>query len=179
MAGAPLVSGGPPHYTADICGKDPFMENDSIVSIASIIQISVAPVFLLAGIAGFLNVLSSRLGRIIDRARVIARQLHYAQQDDQQQLLQQEASALWNRIRLINWSIRMCVSGALLVCLVIITLFIGDLAPFSLAMLVGLLFVAAMLTLVTGLILFLFEVSVSTRNMRRGMEIALDEHKPG
>ena len=39
--------------------------------LAMIIQLSVAPVFLLAGIAGFLNVMSGRLGRIVDRARVV------------------------------------------------------------------------------------------------------------
>ena len=40
---------------------------NSIQSIASVIQLAVAPVFLLAGIAGLLGVLSTRLGRIIDR----------------------------------------------------------------------------------------------------------------
>lgn len=151
--------------------------NDPIVTIASIIQLAVAPVFLLAGIAGFLNVLSIRLGRVVDRARVLARQIHYAQEDEQVSLLQAEANALWRRIRLVNWAIRMCVSGALLVCLVIVSLFIGDFISFNLATPVALLFIGAMLLVVAGLVLFLFEVSVSTRSMRMNMAIVMDEQK--
>lgn len=45
--------------------------DSSISALAEIIQIAVAPVFLLAGIAGFLNVMSGRLGRIVDRGRVL------------------------------------------------------------------------------------------------------------
>ncbi|HUD96751.1 MAG TPA: DUF2721 domain-containing protein [Woeseiaceae bacterium] len=40
-------------------------------AVAAIIELSVAPVFLLAGIGALLTVLSNRLGRITDRARVL------------------------------------------------------------------------------------------------------------
>ena len=97
----------------------------SIEAIAQVIQLAVAPVFLLAGIAGLLTMLSGRLGRIIDRARVVERRIPLAKRDEQKQLLSQETSALWARIRLVNWAIRLCVSGALMVCLVIVALFVG------------------------------------------------------
>ena len=45
------------------------MEANAVETIAGVIQLSVAPVFLLAGIAGMLNVLSVRLGRVVDRAQ--------------------------------------------------------------------------------------------------------------
>ena len=149
---------------------------DNIVALAEIIQLAVAPVFLLAGIAGFLNVLSTRLGRIVDRARIIERQIPYAQKEDQRGLLQSETASLWNRIRLINWAIRLCVWGALLVCLVIVTLFISDLVGLgNLSILIACLFVGAMLLVISGLVTFLFEVSLSTRRMRQGLEIVIDE----
>ena len=47
----------------------------SIETIATVIQLAVAPVFLLAGIAGLLNVLSIRLGRVVDRVRVVETRL--------------------------------------------------------------------------------------------------------
>ena len=47
------------------------MGQSAVENIAVVIQLAVAPVFLLAGIAGMLNVLSVRLGRVVDRARVV------------------------------------------------------------------------------------------------------------
>jgi hypothetical protein len=43
----------------------------SDVAVAHAIQLAVAPVFLLSGIGAILAVMTNRLGRIIDRARVL------------------------------------------------------------------------------------------------------------
>ena len=150
----------------------------SIEAIAQVIQLAVAPVFLLAGIGGLLGVLSTRLGRIIDRARIIERRIPETQVEAQRQLLRGEATALWRRIDLINWAIRLCVSGALTVCLVIVTLFIGDFVAFNLATAIAVLFVIAMALIISGLLFLLREVGVSTRYMRQGMEIALEDGGP-
>jgi hypothetical protein len=50
-------------------------------AVAAIIELSVAPVFLLAGIGALLTVLSNRLGRITDRARVLERRIATARSD--------------------------------------------------------------------------------------------------
>ncbi len=141
----------------------------SVETIASVIQLAIAPVFLLAGIGGILNVMSSRLGRIVDRARVIEVLISSEQHDEHRSILTGEASLLWNRVRLINWAIRMSVSAALLVCLVIVTLFISEFLPTSLAILIAGLFIGAMMLMIIGLILLLVEVSVSTQRLREGM----------
>ena len=57
---------------------------NSIEAVAEVIQLAVAPVFLLAGIAGLLGVFSTRLARIIDRARVIERRIPQANTSRQQ-----------------------------------------------------------------------------------------------
>jgi hypothetical protein len=146
----------------------------SIEAIAGVIQLAVAPVFLLAGIAGLLGVLSTRLGRIIDRARVIERRTLQTTREDQRALLRAETASLWRRIALINWAIRLCVSGALAVCLVIVTLFVGAFVRFDMASFVAVLFVVAMLLIIAGLVFLLREVGVATRHMRHGMETAID-----
>ncbi len=148
---------------------------NTIEAVAGVIQLSVAPVFLLAGIAGLLGVLSTRLARIIDRARVIERRIPQAKRDEQRTLLWRETTVLWRRIALINWAIRLCVTGALAVCLVIVALFLGELASFNIATAVAVLFVIAMLLIVAGLVFLLGEVNLSTRHMREGMELALEE----
>ena len=124
---------------------------NSIETVAEVIQLAVAPVFLLAGIAGLLGVLSTRLARIIDRARVIERRVPQAKRDDQRTLLRRETKVLWRRIALINWAIRLCVSGALAVCLVIVALFVGEFVAFNIALAVAALFVLAMVLIVAGL----------------------------
>jgi hypothetical protein len=146
----------------------------SIESIAGVIQLAVAPVFLIAGIAGLLGVLSTRLARILDRARIIERRIPAAKRDEQRALLRAETEALWRRVGLINWAIRLCVSGALAVCLVIVTLFVGEFVRLNMVVLVGTLFVAAMVLIILGLLFLLREVNFATRHMRQGIELALE-----
>jgi hypothetical protein len=43
-------------------------------AVAHVIQLSVAPVFLISGIGAFLGVMTNRLARAVDRARVLAAQ---------------------------------------------------------------------------------------------------------
>lgn len=149
----------------------------TIESIAGVISLAVAPVFLLAGIAGLLGVMSTRLGRITDRARVIERHIPIAAGPEEQSVLQDEATSLWERTRIINWAIRLCTLGALTVCLVIVTLFVGELVAFDIAIAaaVSILFIAAMLFIISGLVLFLREVGIATRRMRLGVEAMLSD----
>ena len=95
-------------------------------NIAIIIQLAVAPVFLLAGIAGFLAVMSGRLGRIIDRERVISRRL--AKLADPTTVLEshQEHHVLMKRAFITNRAIGLCTYSALTVCTLITALFIDD-----------------------------------------------------
>jgi len=147
----------------------------SIEAVAEVIRLAVAPVFLFAGIAGLLGVLSTRLARIIDRARVIERRIPAAKSDEQRTLMRRETKVLWRRIALINWAIRLCIAGALSVCLVIIALFLGEFVSVNIALIVAVLFVTAMVLIVTGLLFLLSEVSLSTSHMREGMELALED----
>jgi len=146
----------------------------SIEAIASVIQLAIAPAFLLAGTAALIGVLSTRLGRIVDRARVIERRIPLAKRDEQLALLRAETTGLWRRIGLMNWAVRLCIAGALSICLVIVTLFVGEFVILNIAALIAVLFVCAMTLIIAGLVLLLYEVSIATRHMRQGMEIALE-----
>jgi hypothetical protein len=150
----------------------------STEALAQVIQLAVAPVFLLAGIAGLLGVLSTRLGRIIDRTRVVEQRIPRVQREEQRALLLTETTSLWQRIDLINWAIRLCVTGALLICLVIVALFVGDLVRppgFNISIVIAALFVLAMLVIIAGLVFLLREIGVATRHMRQGLYVALED----
>ena len=146
---------------------------DSINNIAHIIQLAVAPVFLLTGIAAFLGVLSNRLGRITDRARIIERRVANAS-GEQHSIMQKELTALWKRVKLINHAIRLCTSSALLVSTVVVTLFLGNIYRYDLSIPITLLFISAMILLIVGLLFFLQEVNRATQTMRIGMEFITD-----
>lgn len=145
------------------------MANDiTITSIAHLIQLSVAPVFLLTGVGSILSVLAARLGRIVDRSRVLESDMPNIS-GAQQALAHLELSRLSRRAGLINWAISLCTICALLVCTLIALLFVGDFISTSMADFVALLFVIAMLTLIGGLLCFLREIYMAIRNLRIGM----------
>jgi hypothetical protein len=149
--------------------------NTSIPAVSSIIQLALAPVFLLTGIAGFLSMLSLRLGRVVDRGRLLDRRISLTREEEQRKPLLEEANVIWKRIRIINWAIRLAVLSALTICLVVVCLFAGGFVSFKLGGIIAYLFVAAMFFMVICLVLLLFEVTISTSKMRQGLEHLLSE----
>ncbi|TXS95360.1 DUF2721 domain-containing protein [Parahaliea maris] len=144
--------------------------DNSIQVLAGIIQLAVAPVFLLAGIAGFLNVMSGRLSRIVDRARIVELRVGTVTEEPRLSMTRVELRTLWRRVRLINWSIGMCTASGLSVCSVIVSLFIGHLWDLHIAQVVVSLFMLALLLLIVALVLFLKEVQLATRVLHAGRE---------
>ena len=138
-----------------------------VTEIGHVIQLAVAPVFLLAGISGLLNVLVGRLGRIIDRARLTEQQMGEGSPEEtaEKQLRLQLFS---RRARLVNYSITLCTASASMVCLVVMALFGGAFAAMDLSRLIALLFVASMASLFAALVCFLREVLLATQSLRIG-----------
>ncbi len=143
------------------------MGDMEISPIVHVIQLSVAPVFLLSGIGAILAVMTSRLGRIIDRARVLESRLEHAPADHIPPL-EADLEALIRRARLIGPAITFCTTTALLVCTLIAVLFLGAFLHFDATVIVALLFIAAMLAFFLGLLWFLREIFVATRSLRIG-----------
>lgn len=147
------------------------MTGASISTIAHTIQLVVAPVFLLAGIAGILNVVAARLARVVDRVRMLEEDVPTAEETLREQELA-ELAILDRRIRICHLSIGLCTTSALLVCLVVMLLFISVLVKSSFGVPVALLFIATMACLTLGLMLFLAEVTIATRSVRVSEEYA-------
>jgi hypothetical protein len=138
--------------------------------ISHAIQLAIAPVFLLTGIAGLLGVMANRLARVIDRARYFEgtwSTLDEATRD----LTRREIFYLERRRKLASWSINFCTAAALIVCLVIMTLFVDEMMSVNLRWVAGALFVIAMLCLIGGLATFLREVYVASHSVRFDMSL--------
>jgi hypothetical protein len=137
-----------------------------IAGLAHAIQLAVAPVFLLSGIAALLGVLTNRLARVIDRSRRLEELLAGADQGAEARAMA-ELRVIRLRVQHVNRAITLCTYAALLVAGVVATMFIGAVAQVDLTRLVAAAFVLAMLALIAGLVSFLREIHVATRYYRQ------------
>ena len=131
-----------------------------IADITHVLQLSLAPAFLLVAIGNLITILATRLGRIIDRRRVLLSRSVETQNNPE---VAQEIADLHRRRVLIYFAILFAVIGALLVCLVIAGAFVGALLNARLAEIVAGLFISTMLFLVIAWTLFLREIYLSIR----------------
>lgn len=136
----------------------------SITTVAHVIGLAVAPVFLLTGVGTILNVMANRLSRIIDRFRVLEKVVANA---DDPSIHQNEMQVLAHRERVIYWAISLCTICALLICVVIASLFVGAVSGVQLTSFIAFLFIAAMLALIGGLLSLLREIYIATGSIHR------------
>ncbi len=134
----------------------------AVSTIAQTIQLSLSPVFMLAGIGALLNVLTGRLARVIDRARVLE-ELHPGSRGPEHDRHVWELRLLGRRIMIINRALFLAVSSAVMTCTVVALLFIAELAGLHIGQFVAVAFVLAMLLLIAALVYFLIEVRMSLR----------------
>ncbi len=136
-----------------------------IPSVAHVIQLAVAPVFLLTGVGAILSVLVNRLGRVVDRFRALELSL-LETREAPLAAAQAEMDILARRARMIHWAIGLCTGCALLVCVVIAALFVGSITGAEMSGVIATLFIAAMLSLVAGLLCFLREIALATGSIQ-------------
>ena len=149
--------------------SNPFTRVDDITHV---IQLAVAPVFLLTAVGALLGVLAGRLGRAVDRKRVLdtlVRGFTAAVQEEERRLVQAELVLVVRRIELIYRAIVLAVFCALFISLVIVTAFVDAFLAVNLTSTLGVMFILAMLALIASLLCFLREVvlGVSTTRLRR------------
>jgi Fe2+ transport system protein B len=132
--------------------------------IAHAIQLAIAPVFLLTGVAALLGVMANRLSRVIDRGRALE-EAWRGFGAEARAVARAELICLERRRKLASWSINFCTAAALLVCLVIVVLFLDEFFSANLRWVEGALFVLAMLAVIGGLTSFLREVYLATHTI--------------
>ncbi len=147
--------------------------NIQISDIGHVIQLAIAPVFLLTGVATKLTVLTNRLARIIDRTRVLEDRLKVKPNEQ----YSAELETLYTRSHLINTAITSSTACGLLVCLVIAMLFLGDTTNLPLDQYIAGLFVLAMLGLIGSFVYFLREIFIASRFMRQQHTLSLRQSR--
>ena len=136
-----------------------------IPEIAAVIQLTVAPVFMLTAVGTIIGALNIRLGRAVDRRRLLVARLPgldaavCASANG-------ELAHLDRRVRLIYSAIALAVLTALLICLLIAIAFVDAFVRYDFSKLIAVFFVLAMLALIGSLGTFLREIFLGVNTER-------------
>ena len=142
------------------------------VDIAHLIQVALTPIFLISAIGVTLNVLTSRLARIVDRARALEGLAGHPSYRPEGRDLHAMLRVLERRSKYINAAITLITLSALFIALVVVMLFVNAFVSWNLATFIACLFILSMLSLAAALTCFLIEVRIATTTLRIGIEAA-------
>ena len=142
----------------------------TVTAVAQIIQLAVAPVFLLAGVGAFLNVCAGRLSRIVDRARDLEPRV-FASRGQVHDRLVAQIRILDRRMALVSRAIFLSVLSAILTCAVVVLLFATGLTGLSFGTPIAILFIATMVAIGAGFFVFLIETRLGARAVRISSDI--------
>ena len=147
------------------------MTETPITSIAQAIQLAIAPVFLLTAVGTLMSVLSGRLARIVDRMRAL--EAHVCGNEHEALEIKSELEALARRMGMSYLAIGLAVVCALLIALLIVLAFTDVFLEVSLARVIGILFMAAMIAFIASLLAFLREIFLAVTTARNAMRLRL------
>jgi hypothetical protein len=140
--------------------------------IAHLIQVALTPIFLISAIGVTLNVLTSRLARIVDRARAMENIVCQPDYKPEGRDLHEALGVLARRARYINAAITLITISALFISLVVVMLFVNAFLRWDLSAFIACMFILSMLSLAAALLSFLIEVRIATTTLRIGIEAA-------
>src|SRR5579871_1881969 len=141
------------------------------VDIAHLIQVALTPIFLISAIGVTLNVLTSRLARIVDRARQMEERL-IGQPAGEAGKLHEQLRVMAGRARWINAAIALITVSALFIALVVVMLFVNAFLRWDLSAFIACMFILSMTAFAAALLSFLIEVRIATATLQIGIEQA-------
>ena len=136
-----------------------------VPEIAGVIQLAIAPVFMLTAVGTVIGALNIRLGRAVDRRRELEERLHTMSHDELPSA-QEELATIARRIRFVYLSIVFAVISALFVALLIAGAFLGAFVRTDLSFTIAGMFICAMIALIVCLLLFLREIFLAVSTPR-------------
>jgi hypothetical protein len=140
-----------------------------LAELIPILQVAIGPVILISGVGLLLLSMTNRLGRTIDRARLLHADLRQ-EEDAERARKQAQLRILWRRADIIRRSIILASLSVLLAACLIITLFVAALLRLDAAGAIILLFVGCLTALVSALLLFIWDINQSLAALKLEIE---------
>ena len=137
----------------------------SLTHLLPVLQTAIGPVILISGVGLLLLSMTNRLGRAIDRSRILSRELAQASGENRGKITRQ-LQVLWRRARLIRLSILLASNSVLLAAVLIITLFLAAWMKADCGVLIGVLFIACLLCLIGSLAYFTHDITLSLHALK-------------
>jgi uncharacterized protein DUF2721 len=125
--------------------------------ILGIIQAAIAPVVLISGVGLLLLTLTARLGRIVDRTRLLAGDRRAATAEERP-VIEAQLKVLARRAELVRLAVALSASSVAIIGILIAVLFLGLLLRWNVAAVAALLFVVSLLSLVAAMLVFVAEL---------------------
>ena len=141
------------------------MSATTIHEIVPVLQVATGPVILISGIGLLLLTMTNRLGRTIDRARQLCRDLPESSGEKRSQNLTQ-ITIIYRRARAMRLCIALAAFSVLLISALIIALFLGALLDWQAGMMIVLVFIASMVSLFASLVVFLYDINLALHALR-------------
>lgn len=138
--------------------------------IAQTIQLALAPVFVLVAIGNIMNILTTRLGRIVDRSRTLQK-LHGETVGTEHDVVVVEIRYVDRRIHLIGRALLLLVLSGLAIGVTVGSLFVGEMAGLELRNLTGITFFVAIGLLMVALVYLLLETRIAANSLRLPQEL--------
>jgi uncharacterized membrane protein YfcA len=136
-----------------------------IPQISEVIQLAIAPVFMLTALGAIIGALNIRLGRAVDRRRDLEEKLPHMPPEEVASA-NTELGVIERRVRFVYLSILFAVISGLFICLLIVGAFVGAFVAADISRTIAAMFVAAMLALIACLLLFLREIFLAVSTPR-------------
>jgi hypothetical protein len=132
-----------------------------LIDLVPILQIAVGPVILISGVGLLLLSMTNRLGRVIDRSRLLAEGLRKADTQEERPRFESQLKVLSRRARLVRLAIILAALSVLLAAVLIIALFLAALLRWEIGILVAVLFAGCLTSLIGSVIVFIADINLS------------------
>ncbi|HWA24907.1 MAG TPA: DUF2721 domain-containing protein [Lacunisphaera sp.] len=144
----------------------PFTMNITLNQLIPVLQLATGPVILISGVGLLLLSLTNRLGRLIDRSRLLHRERLAVSDAARRAVAEEQLAIIDRRAGMLRRAIKLAGLTVLLVSVLILTLFLSALLKLELGPLIIGLFSLAILALIASTIEFLREVTASLDAVR-------------
>ena len=145
------------------------MELPSVAQLIPVLQTAIGPVILISGIGLLLLTMTNRLGRAIDRARILVGSLPNTAEVKEEKIVAQ-LRILWGRARMIRLAIALASVSALVAAILVIVLFCTALWQIESAWIIVVLFMVCMVSLIGSLVIFIRDINQSLAALKLELE---------
>jgi hypothetical protein len=142
------------------------MPINSVTQLIPVLQIAIGPVILISGVGLLLLSMTNRLGRAIDRSRILSQELRETQAGAHRERIVAQIKILSRRADLIRQSITLASVSVLLAAVLIIALFFIALFGLNAAWVIVLIFIGCMISLIGSLIAFIKDINQSLEALK-------------